>query len=106
MPTKVTIGILALLSLILGNLAKASEYYPYWNSGSYSHSKSSPMISLNLDEAENLNSSFRISAREGRLIDLKDSVRRGANINSRSEEGETALMYASRNCAISIVHFL
>lgn len=69
--------------------------------------RNSPIISFNLDEKERVNSAVRVAAREDRLEDLKDSLAiEGANINSQSEDGVTALMYASRNCYPKVVRYL
>jgi ankyrin repeat protein len=60
-----------------------------------------------LDERERLNTSIRIAAREDRLEDLKRRLGvAGANINSQSEDGVTALMYASRGCYPKVVRYL
>ncbi len=65
-----------------------------------------PVISLSLDPKDILNSSFRIAAREGRVDDMRKLLEKGANIDSQSDQGETALIYASRNCSIPVVQFL
>jgi hypothetical protein len=65
-----------------------------------------PMISLDLDPQNILNSSFRMAAREGRLKELKVLLTKGAEIDSRSGNGETALMFASRNCSFQLAEFL
>jgi len=74
----------------------------------YPRHRSSPqrMISLELDPENILNSSFRIAAREDRLSDVKRFIMQGADIDTRSESGETALMYASRNCSPEMVRLL
>ena len=103
------------LGIFLGIFPVSTSYaevFPYADAfyprGGYSNSngRSSPLISLNFDEKENLNSAFRIAARENRLSDLKDLLQRGVDVNSKSDQGETALIYASRNCATEIVSFL
>ena len=82
-----------------------NPYTYYGNSGRLG-SQNSSIISLDLDEHDVLNSSFRIAAREGRLADMKKFLEQGADVNSASKEGETALMYASRNCAPKVVEVL
>jgi hypothetical protein len=76
-----------------------SGYYPnYWE-----RPKPTPIISLSLDPQEVLNSEFRIAAREGRQEDMMRFLEQKAGINSHSDEGATALMYASLNCFPGIV---
>ena len=85
---------------------------PYWDDyGSYSYGSSRKssgggVISLDLDPQNNLNSSFRIAARENRFADLQRLLAEGAEVNSRSDGGLTALMYASRNCSVKGVGLL
>ena len=76
-------------------------YYPGAGSGG-----GSEIISLDLDPKSTLNSSFRVAAREGRIADMQRFLKDGADINGRSDEGTTALMYGSRNCANKVVTFL
>lgn len=82
----------------------------YFNSGYYSNyggrSRSQPILSLSLDPKEILNSGLRIAAREEREEDVLRFLRQKADINSRSDVGETALMYAARNCSTDIVKIL
>jgi len=88
--------------LLLATTARA-DYYPgyYWGRPS-----APPIISLTLDPQESLNSAFRIAAREERKEDLIRFLDQRAEVNSRSDEGETALMYASRNCSEDVVKVL
>jgi ankyrin repeat protein len=52
-----------------------------------------------MDPQDILNSAFRIAAREERLGDMESLLAQKADINACSDEGETALMYAARNCS-------
>ncbi len=96
------------------NLARAesqywgSSYVTYGdNSGFFPHrSRESQFISLDLDPQDNLDTAFRIAAREDRLLDLIALHKAGAGINSPSDENETALILAARNCAPKTVSFL
>lgn len=98
-------------ALLIFQTGLAVGYYdPY---GGYNHSYSSfgrstpsPVISLDFNDKDILNSSFRIAAREGRLTDVQTDLLQGAEINSRGDEGETALMYAARNCTIEVASLL
>ncbi len=66
-----------------------------------------PIISFNLDPKEVLNPSLRIAAREDRLDDLRELVKAGeADVDSQSDSGMTALMYASRNCFSDVASYL
>jgi hypothetical protein len=67
---------------------------------------SAPIISLELNAQESLNSSLRVAAREGKLKDLQRMVLAGGDINSQSDAGVTALIYAARNCSTKVVAFL
>lgn len=54
-----------------------------------------------------LNKSLRIAAREDRMDDLKSALEQeAADVNSRAEDGTTALMYASRRCLPRIAALL
>lgn len=102
---------LFVLLVIHRTSAIASEYstnptagYPYNDySSSYSYyppagSDRSAIISLDLDPKTSLNTAFRIAARENRLPDIRKLLEQGAEINSKSNTGETALIYVAKNC--------
>jgi ankyrin repeat protein len=75
----------------------------------YSYGRSSgsrQIVSLDLDPQEILNNSLRIAAREGRLLNVKELIKKGAEIDSRSDSGQTALMGATKNCSIAVVNYL
>lgn len=78
----------------------SSGYGDYsWSRGyGYYHSEPEPLFSLNLNPGDSLNTSFRIAAREGRIEDMERLLHEGANINSASSEGVTALMYTGMFC--------
>ncbi len=105
------------------SLKSRADYYPSYTSGGYggfnynyggnsygssygSSSGGSKMISLELDEKKILNSDFRVAAREQRLADVRKCLKAGADVNSRSETGETALMYSARQCSLDTVQLL
>jgi ankyrin repeat protein len=69
-------------------------------------SQTTPIISLDLDPKDEMNSSFRIAVREDRLDSLEKLIKAGADLNSQSDRQETALMYACRNCSPKVVEFL
>ncbi|MDR3606530.1 MAG: ankyrin repeat domain-containing protein [Oligoflexia bacterium] len=103
-------------------LKSRADYYPsYGSSNSYgggyggfnygygresSSGGGSKMVSLEMDQKKILNSDFRVAAREDRLADMKRFLKSGADVNSQSETGETALMYASRQCSLDAVRVL
>jgi ankyrin repeat protein len=97
-----------------GRPAYATYYgdYNYGNyvsnySGYYSRKQSPPpVISLSLDPQDILNSAFRVAAREERLDDMEHLLAQHADINACSDTGETALMYAARNCSTVTVKVL
>jgi len=100
-------GIALLSGLVPGSpSARASYYYPTYNGyGSYGYGgygSQSPVISIDMDPRHQLDSAFRVAAREGRLEDMMALVREGADVDSISDEGNTALMYASRNCSLEV----
>ena len=105
------LGFVAFLSLYSSAWASGwsttfSDYYPpSWGSGG-GRSSGSLVISLDLDPQNIINSSFRIAVRESRLKDAQKFLARGAELDSRSGSGETALMYAARNCSEKMVDFL
>jgi ankyrin repeat protein len=47
-----------------------------------------------------------VAAREDRLADLKRLITQGGDVNSQSDAGDTALIYASRNCSTKVVEYL
>jgi hypothetical protein len=68
---------------------------------------SMPIISLELNEQESLNSSLRVAARENRLKDLERLIERGGDVNGQSKtDGESALIYAAGNCSPKVVSYL
>jgi ankyrin repeat protein len=81
-----------------------------WQNGfpKWFHQRKAPhhTISIDFDPQNQLNTSFRIAIRESRLENAKKFLLQGAEINSSSPEGETSLMYASRNCSDKAVKFL
>jgi hypothetical protein len=96
-----------------------TEYYAPSYSGYSGYSGGSPsgiygrppsygsnVISLDLDPQSLLNSSFRVASRERRLPDVMRFLSEGAEVDSRSESGETALMHAARNCGLKLADFL
>jgi ankyrin repeat protein len=105
---KLFVWILA-LSQFQGALVLA-YYDPYgssYNSYSrYGSSQRNQVISLDFNQKDILNSSFRIAAREDRLTDLQTAYLQGAEVNSLDDEGETALMYTARYCTTSTASFL
>ncbi len=90
--------VICLASLFLGHFARVA------NSGEQTKVGSRTSRTV---ERRVLNSSIRISAREDRLEALKEHLKSdGAEINSQSGDGTTALMYAARNCYPKVVRFL
>jgi hypothetical protein len=91
--------ILIVLALVLSAFSvsvRADYYYhPY-----YQRQQAQPIISLTLDPQEGLNSDLRIAAREGRTDQIVRLLKCGAKVDGVSEEGESALMYASRDCNV------
>lgn len=80
--------------------------YSYSSYSGRSGGGESVVISLDLDPQNSLDRSFRVSVREGRLADATRLFVKGVEINSGSDNGDTALMYASRNCSSKLVNFL
>jgi hypothetical protein len=78
---------------------------PYGSGGSGS-SSGSKVMSLELDPKKILNSDFRVAAREGRVADVEKMIKEGADVNSQSETGETALMYSARQCSLETTQTL
>lgn len=66
----------------------------------------SPIISFNLDPKKILNTAVRVAAREGRVDVLNEYIKKGADINSPSDQEMTALMYAALNCRTEAVRLL
>jgi ankyrin repeat protein len=92
------------------NYSGSGNYQNYYSGSSYNSYRGSnsagPIFSLELDPQKSLNESMRVAAREERIQDVTDFITRGADVNSTSETGETALMYASRSCNAEVVHTL
>ncbi len=80
--------------------AQAAYYGNYYSPYSPWQRSNGPIVSLELDENKSRNLELRIAARENRFTDIGHILSEGANINGKSEEGETALMYAARACAL------
>jgi ankyrin repeat protein len=100
-----------ILTLFAFQAPLAQAYYnPYGGYGGfysrYGGAQETQIISLDFNQKDILNSSFRIAAREDRLTDLQTDVLQGANINSLDDEGQTALMYTARNCTTATASFL
>lgn len=64
------------------------------------------VISLDLDPQRQKNSSLRIAAREGRLTRVISLIQSGAEINSFSDTGDTALSLAAKQCSKSVAKYL
>ncbi len=107
------------LGLLLGTVmdpnARADSYWDDFPPPSYfyggmrglgGNSGRNQIISLDLDPQNILNSSFRIAARENRFSDVQRFLVQGAEVNSKSGNGETALMFTSRNCSPKAVSLL
>ena len=91
--------------LIAGLIEHSALAYNY--SGNYwGRSTFKPIISITLDPQASLNSSFRIAVREAREEDALRFLNKKADINSHSDKGDTALLYAARNCSVDIVKVL
>jgi ankyrin repeat protein len=99
---------LCIVELLALQSANASDWRPsyYPSYGRFGISEPSQIISIDMDPQHELNTSFRVAARENRLDNMLESIRKGAAINSVSDQGMSALMYASRNCAPKIVRTL
>jgi ankyrin repeat protein len=81
-------------------------YNPYGGYSYYGSRQQSPIISLDFNNKDIINSSFRIAAREDRLTDVQTYLLQGADINSHDDDGQTALMYSARNCTTHVALFL
>lgn len=113
-------GKLKLLSLVILFVSSAGwADYPYYDyssphyyggysgySGGYGSSSQNSIISLDMNPQDLLNSSFRIAAREERIDDMEKLLQQGANVDSPSEDGQTALLYGARRCSPVVVDFL
>lgn len=77
-----------------------SHYYPYGSQ------RPTPIISIDLDPQHLIDASFRVAAREDRLNYMLALVKKGANVNSVSDNGRSALMFAARNCSVPIARAL
>jgi len=89
--------------------SQAFAEYPWGNSYSeffFHRNTQTPRISLDFDPQDIKDSSFRIASRENRLEDLERLISEGADLNSQSDTGETALMYSARNCSVKAVQTL
>lgn len=84
----------------------SNSYGGGYGSGYGGNSGSSAIISLELNEKASLNSGLRVAAREDRLNDLERLIAHGGDVNAKSDAGDTALIYASRNCSTKIVQYL
>lgn len=98
--------ICATLALSAALQAHAQDYYSPFSYSGWAGSDSEPIVSLSLDPKENTNNGFRLAAREDRLDQLQSFLREGADINSVADDGQTALMIASRNCSPKLVGYL
>ena len=86
------------------DFAYAGSMFGRWGSSSSSHG---PSVTLDLDPQSSSNNALRVAARENRLEDLANLLQKpGVDINSKSKEGLTALMYASKNCSAKTVKYL
>lgn len=94
--------LLLLAALLYAGDARSDYFNGFFPSYRGNHGQP-PIISLELDPKASLDTDMRVAAREDRLEDLKKYLDAGADINSRSDTGETALMYAARNCSLRIV---
>lgn len=114
---KIVIVFCFLFSVLFSSAFNAKAGLSEWDSSGWSTSYSdypsfsgrregSSVISIDLDPQNILNSSLRIAARENRYNDVNRFLAQGADINSPSDSGETAMMYASRNCTPKLVDFL
>jgi ankyrin repeat protein len=87
-----------------------SNYGAYQNFGRYSSRGSSgrfsPVISLDLNHQDHLDTAFRIAIRENRIEDAKALLDHGANPAIASETGRTSLMYAARNCSLRAIDLI
>lgn len=96
-------------ALLLIPFASAYNFPGYSSYSRYSYYRAQepePIISLDLDPQHLINASFRIAARENRLEDVLKFLKEGADINSVSDSGRSALMFASENCMVSVAQTL
>lgn len=103
------LAFLATFGIIAPNPSHAAYYgsygYSYGQSSRWGHSNG-PIISLELDEKKSRNLDLRIAARDNRPDDVAQLLVDGADVNGKSDEGETALMYAARACSFEAVQTL
>ncbi len=110
--SKIASSMIALLiifsSVLLSRaLAETSPWTTFYgNLSSYERGSQGAIISLDLDPQNLMNSSMRIASREGRLREVQHLITLGAEIDSRADTGETALMVACRNCSVKLAKFL
>lgn len=88
-----------------------SNAQAYYEPGSYRYfpyrsQSPEPIISIDLNPHHLLDASFRVAAREGRIQDVIQDLKEGADINSKSDAGRTALMFAARSCYIPVARTL
>jgi ankyrin repeat protein len=95
----------ACAAILLSSIARADYYYGDLGYSPRSRSNG-PIISLELDEKKSRELEMRVAARENRVLDLRRLIRTVTDVNGCSEEGDTALMAASRSCATEAVHVL
>lgn len=98
------------LAFLLLLPTQSFAYYSNWQRPSpsffYGRRPTFRLVSLGVDKKTMLENSLRIAARENRFNDLMKLIEQGVDVNSQSSEGETALMYASRNCSIPAIQVL
>jgi ankyrin repeat protein len=83
------------------------NYGGYGYPGNYYGSRSpGPIISLELDETKSRNLDLRIAARDDKPEDVVQTLADGADVNGKSDDGETALMYAARSCSFQSAEVL
>jgi ankyrin repeat protein len=84
-----------------------SSYYGGSYGGSFGGKHQFSVTSMNSDIEEQINASFRIAVREDRGREVHRILEeKKVDVNSQSEDGMTALMYASRNCSSEITKAL
>jgi ankyrin repeat protein len=94
------------LPLLMVSLASGYNYGGYTPYSYYRPQEAQPIISIDMDSQHLINASLRIAARENRLSDVVELLKKGADINSVSDNGRTALMFASENCMVSVARTL
>lgn len=93
------------------NTTYSSNYYGSGYSGGYfghsiGNSRNQSITSIDLDPQNIVDSSFRIASREGRVQDARHLLEQGAEVDSRTSSGETALMSACRSCSLKMIKLL